>query len=76
MSGIFELEFVGERAIAKCSKCYYVAGDTKNKHPAKGMSQRHNTLFCQCYKAAMDGSVDQAKNRGFLPGKAGFISII
>ncbi|KAK3737881.1 hypothetical protein QZH41_003157 [Actinostola sp. cb2023] len=65
--GLFKMEFEGRRAIALCSKCYYV--DTgpggKSKHSSKGMSQRHNDLTWGRYKAALEGSVDIAENRGF-----------
>jgi hypothetical protein len=63
--GLFKLEFEGHRAIALCSKCYYVEGDKKSKHSNKGMSARHNALTWGRYKAALDGARDQAENRGF-----------
>ena len=65
--GLFKLEFEGKRSIALCSKCYYVdAGpDGKSKYSSKGMSQRHNNLTWQRYKAALEGSTDRAVNRGF-----------
>jgi len=36
--GLFKLEFEGHRAIALCSKCYFVEGGKKAKHSSKGMS--------------------------------------
>ena len=65
--GLFKLEFEGTRGIALCSKCYYVdAGyEGQRKCSSKGMSQRHNDLTWGRYKAALEGSVDKAENRGF-----------
>ena len=36
--GIVKPEFMGEHAIALCSKCDCMDGDTKYKHSVKGMS--------------------------------------
>ena len=63
--GLFKLEFEGHRAIALCSKCYFVDGDKKSKHSSKGMSARHNSLTWGRYKAALEGNIDRAENRGF-----------
>ena len=63
--GLFKLEFEGHRAIALCSKCYIVDGETDTKHSAKGISARHNDLTWGRYKAALHGNVDTAENRGF-----------
>ena len=63
--GLFKLEFEGHRAIAFCSKCYFVDGDKKSKHSSKGMSARHNSLTWGRYKAALEGKTDRAENRGF-----------
>ena len=63
--GLFKLEFEGHRAIALCSKCYIVDGDSKTKHSAKGISARHNDMTWERYKAALHGSVDTAEDRGF-----------
>jgi len=63
--GLFKLEFDGRRAIALCSKCYFVDGDTKSKYSSKGMSSRLNNLTWGRYKAALEGSIDRAENRGF-----------
>jgi hypothetical protein len=63
--GLFKLEFEGNKAIALCSKCYFVEGDKKSKHSSKGMSARHNSLTWGRYKAALEGAVDKAENLGF-----------
>ena len=65
--GLFKLEFEGTRAIALCSKCYYVDAGVggKTKHSSKGMSQRHNDLTWGRYKDALEGAVDVPENRGF-----------
>ena len=63
--GLFKLEFEGHRAIALCSKCYFVESDNKSKHSSKGMSVRHNRLSWGRYKAALAGNTDRAENRGF-----------
>ncbi|KAK3727765.1 hypothetical protein QZH41_016414 [Actinostola sp. cb2023] len=76
--GIFKVEFQGLRAIAVCSKCYFVESDVVgcgtckdlgrpacHKHSAKGMSTRHNALTWERYQDALDGTRDLAKNRGF-----------
>ena len=65
--GLFKLEFQGERAIALCSKCYYVDAGSggKSKYSSKGMSQRHNDLTWGRYSSALNGHKDMAENRGF-----------
>jgi len=63
--GLYKLEFDGYRAIALCSKCYFVDGDEKSKHSSKGMSARHNSLRWGRYKSALEGKTDRAENRGF-----------
>ena len=63
--GLFKLEFEGHRAIALCSKCYFVDSETKSKHSSKGMSARHNSLTWERYKMALEGHRDLAENRGF-----------
>ena len=35
--GLFKLELHGRRAIALCSKCYFVDGDKKSKYSSKGI---------------------------------------
>jgi len=35
--GLFKLELDGRRAIALCSKCYFVDGDKKSKYSSKGI---------------------------------------
>ena len=52
--GIIKPEFVGECAIALCSKCYCMDDDTKYKHSVKGMLQRHNTLTWGHDKPALE----------------------
>jgi len=63
--GLFKIEFEGHRAIALCSKCYFVDGETKSKHSSKGMSARHNSLTWGRYKMTLEGQRDLAENRGF-----------
>ena len=63
--GLFKLEFEGHRAIALCSKCYFVDSEKKSKHSSKGMSARHNSLTWGRYKVALEGTIDRAENRGF-----------
>ena len=59
--GLFKLEFQGKRAIALCSKCYYVDEGIvgKSKYSSKGMSQRHNDLTWGRYKRALEGYKDR-----------------
>jgi len=64
-TGLFKLEFEGYRAIALCSKCYFVDGEKNSKYSSKGMSARHNYLTWGRYKAALKGNIDRAENRGF-----------
>jgi len=65
--GLFKLENEGSRMIALCSKCYYVDKQDreKKKFSTKGMSKRQNNITWQRFKAALNGSVDRAENRGF-----------
>ncbi len=44
--GLFKLEFEGSRAIALCSKCYYVDDGAAqgSKTSAKGMSKKHTDI--------------------------------
>ena len=64
-SGLFKLEFEGKRVITLCPKFYYVEADSNVKYSSKVMSHKHNTLSWGRYKAAVDGCVDKAENRGF-----------
>ena len=50
--------------IALCSKCYFVNGE-KKKFSTKGMSKKQNEITWQRFEAALNGSIDRAKNRGF-----------
>ena len=66
--GLFKLESEGTRAIALCSKCYFVEDELSGKakkSSSKGMSQAHNELLWQRYEMALDGHKDMATNRGF-----------
>ena len=38
----------------------------KREAQHEGMSKRQNNITWQCFKAALNGSVDRAENRGFL----------
>ena len=62
--GLFKLESEGSGMIALCSKCYFVNGE-KKKFSTKGMSKKQNEITWQRFKAALNGSVDRAENRGF-----------
>ena len=64
-TGLFKLEFEWYRAIALCSKCYFVDGEKKSKYSSKGMSARHNSLTWGRYSAALEGNIDRVENRGF-----------
>ncbi|KAL9952822.1 hypothetical protein ACROYT_G040133 [Oculina patagonica] len=65
--GLFKLECVGSRMIALCSKCYFIEEPEgeKKKFSTKGMSKTQNEVTWQRFKAALEGSVDKANNRGF-----------
>ena len=65
--GLFKLESEGTRAIALCSKCYFVENELsgKAKMSSKGMSEAQNELLWQRYERALDGYTDMATNRGF-----------
>ena len=65
--GLFKLECEGTRAIALCSKCYFVEDESsgKAKMSSKGMSKAQNELLWQRYDMALDGHKDMATNRGF-----------
>ena len=62
--GLFKLESEGSGMIALCSKCYFAKGE-KNKFSTKGMSKKQNEITWQRFKAALNGSIDRAENRGF-----------
>ena len=64
---MFKLESEGTRAIALCSKCYFVEDELsgKAKMSSKGMSKAQNELLWQRYDRALDGYKDMATNRGF-----------
>ena len=65
--GLFKLEMEGTRAIALCSKCYFVEDEKrgKAKKSSKGVSQKQNELLWRRYEMALDGYKDMARNRGF-----------
>ena len=65
--GLFKLEKQGTRAIALCSKCYYVEDETggEAKMSSKGVNKRQNELRWERYERALEGSRDMATNRGF-----------
>ena len=71
--GLFKLEFEGTRAIALCSKCYYVDGGEKVKASAKGMNKQQNDITWGRYLNVLksyisktsDSNTDRAHNRGF-----------
>ena len=64
---LFKLEKQGTRAIALCSKCYYVEDETSGgaKMSSKGVNKRQNELRWERYERALEGSRDMATNRGF-----------
>ena len=62
--GLFKQESEGSGMIALCSKCYFVNGE-KKKFSTKGMSKKQNEITWQRFKAALNGSIDRAENRGF-----------
>ena len=65
--GLFKLEKQGTRAIALCSKCYYVEDEAggQAKMSSKGVNKRQNELRWERYERALEGSRDMATNRGF-----------
>ena len=65
--GLFKLEKQGTRAIALCSKCYYVEDEAggQAKMSSKGVNKRQNELRLERYERALEGSRDMATNRGF-----------
>ena len=65
--GLFKLEKQGTRAIALCSKCYYVEDEAAGqaKVSSKGVNKRQNELRWSRYERALEGSRDMATNRGF-----------
>ena len=65
--GLFKLEKQGTRAIALCSKCYYVEDEAAEqaKVSSKGVNKRQNELRWERYERALEGSRDMATNRGF-----------
>ena len=65
--GLFKLEKQGTRAIALCSKCYYVEDESggQAKMSSKGVNKRQNELRWARYERALEGSWDMATNRGF-----------
>ena len=62
--GLFKLESEGSGMITLCSKCYFVNGKKKN-FSTKGMSKKQNEITWQRFKAALNGGIDRAENRGF-----------
>ena len=62
--GLFKLESEGSGMIALCSKCYFAKGE-KNKFSTKSMSKKQNEITWQRFKAALNGGIDRAENRGF-----------
>ena len=62
--GLFKMESEGSGMIALCSKCYFVNGE-KKKFSTKGMSKKQNQITWHRFKAALNGSIDRAENRGF-----------
>ena len=65
--GLLKLEKQGTRAIALCSKCYYVEGEVAGqaKVSSKGVNKRQNQLRWERYEKALEGRRDMATNRGF-----------
>ena len=62
--GLFKLEKQGTRAIALCSKCYYVEDESggQAKMSSKGVNKRQNELRWARYERALEGSWDMATN--------------
>ena len=65
--GLFKLESEGTRAIALCSKFYFVEDEQSGraKMSSKGVSKKQSELLCRRYEMALDGHEDMATNRGF-----------
>jgi len=71
--GLFKPEFEGTRAIALCSKCYYVDDGEKVKSSAKGVNKQQNDITWGRYLNVLksyvsktsDSNTDRAHNRGF-----------
>ena len=66
-TGLFKLESEGTRAIALCSKCYFVEDKQsgKAKMSSKGMSKAQNKLLWKRYEMALEGHKNMATKRGF-----------
>ena len=64
---LFKVESEGTRAIALCSKCYFVENEDsgKAKVSSKGIFKTQNELTWQCYEETLAGIKDMATNRGF-----------
>ena len=65
--GLFKLEKEGTRAIALCSKCYFVEDEASGqaKMSSKGVNKKQNELRWERYETALEGYKDMATNRGF-----------
>ena len=65
--GLFKLEKEGTRAIALCSKCYFVEDEAggQAKMSSKGVNKKQNELRWARYERALEGYKDMATNRGF-----------
>ena len=64
--GLFKLEKEGTRAIALCSKCYFVEDEKsgKAKMSSKGVSQRQNKLQWSRYEQPLDGVQGHGHKQG------------
>ena len=60
---LLKLKCKGSQMMALCPQAYYV--DEQDNEKKKGMSKRQNAITWQRFKAALNGSIDQAENRGF-----------
>ena len=65
--GLFKLEKQVTRAIALCSKRYYVEDEAngQSKMSSKGVNKRQNELRWERYERTLESSRDMATNRGF-----------
>ena len=65
--GLFKFESEGTRAIALCSKCYFVEDEDsgKAKVSSKGMFKTQNELTWLRYEEALTGFKDMATYRSF-----------
>ena len=63
--GLFKKEFTANRMIALTSKCYYADNEKKSKISCKGVNKRQNEKTWESYLAALNGSIDKARNIGF-----------